>query len=264
MAATAHFLSASITKMILSANGNEIGSGTGFFVKRDNQWFLVSNWHVFSGRNRQTGQPIHSSCAIPDHCFVFTKRLDTSGLKIVKHRIALLDNDSVPLWFEHSDHGRSVDIAVLKVHADVAGCAKDILSPSGERNDMFVDLGGELFIPGYPQGFSANGEFPIWKRASLATSEEFDTNTLNPLLIDTASRSGMSGALCVAICNRDYYRKVGAGPKMEMVHLPISWKLLGVYSGRLLAKDELDTQLGQVWRKPLLIEILEQGKRVSP
>ena len=44
-----------------------IGSATGFFYKREDRFFLVSNWHVFSGRDPYTGQSLcKKTAAIPD------------------------------------------------------------------------------------------------------------------------------------------------------------------------------------------------------
>ncbi|SDF78081.1 Trypsin-like peptidase domain-containing protein [Celeribacter baekdonensis] len=264
MAATAHFLTPSLTQLTLLAKEQEIGSGTGFFVKHGTQWFIVSNWHVFSGRNPRTGQPRHSSCAIPDECIAVKREMRDHRLVVIKHKLKLLDENENPLWLDHPEHGQNVDIAALKVNQNTVGIARNILSVDGHQEDMFVDLGGDLFIPGYPQGYSEQGSFPIWKKATLATSPEFDPLPINPLIVDTASREGMSGSPCLAICNDSYYRKVDGGPKMELIHKPICWKLLGVYSGRLTAKDALDTQLGRVWRTALIIDIISGCQCARP
>ena len=68
MPGTANLLNLSITKIELLCNDHPLGNATGFFLKYQSNWFLVTNWHVFSGRDPESGQPKHKSCAVPDAC----------------------------------------------------------------------------------------------------------------------------------------------------------------------------------------------------
>jgi hypothetical protein len=57
MPGTANLLTLSITKIELLCKDHLLGKATGFFLKYQSNWFLVSNWHVFSGRDPKSGQP---------------------------------------------------------------------------------------------------------------------------------------------------------------------------------------------------------------
>src|SRR4051812_43799972 len=59
----------SVTSLYLKlyAKGNQLSTATGFVVEHHGRRFLVSNWHVFSGRNADTDQPLDSkTAAVPD------------------------------------------------------------------------------------------------------------------------------------------------------------------------------------------------------
>jgi len=45
-------------------------------------------------------------------------------------------------------------------------------SEAAHDPDMFIDLGEDLFLPGYPLGFAASGFLQFGRRASLASSLE--------------------------------------------------------------------------------------------
>src|SRR4051812_7501865 len=59
----------SVTSLYLKlyANGQQLSTATGFVVEHGGRRFLISNWHVFSGRNADTGEPLDSkTAALPD------------------------------------------------------------------------------------------------------------------------------------------------------------------------------------------------------
>ena len=61
--------------------------------------------------------------------------------------------------------------------------------------------GDDCFVLGYPKNIDAGLDLPLWKRASIASEPSIDHGGLPRLLIDTATRKGMSGAPIVAISN---------------------------------------------------------------
>ena len=50
--------------------------------------------------------------------------------------------------------GQEVDVASLPIEVEQVGLAKDLLDQGGHDPDMFIDLGEDLFLPGYPLGFA--------------------------------------------------------------------------------------------------------------
>ncbi|MNO67538.1 hypothetical protein D3C76_583440 [compost metagenome] len=255
MAATGLFLSPSISKLELYCGDASLGTATGFFYKKDDFWFMVTNWHVLSGRYPKNGQPRHHSTAVPDRCRFTYYELAGESLETKSVTYFLYHpEDGSPRWFQHPDHGQEVDVAVFQIDPQHLGQAKNI---AGEQDSsMFMDLGQEVFIPGFPLGLSGDGLFAIWKRASIASSLEFGEGQNKKFLVDTASREGMSGSPCLAIANWKYYSMNPATGKVVVVDKPLSWRLLGVYSGRLNPSDSLEAQIGVIWRENLIEELL--------
>lgn len=233
----------------------ELSRATGFYYRLDDYWYIITNWHVLSGRDPRTGQPRHSSGAVPDRCRFYSARLTENGMAWTSITYNLVHDGKV-VWLQHPTEGQSVDVAALKIEAFQRGIAKDLQSPDGHDPEMFMDLGAEVFLPGYPLGLSGPGLMPIWKRGSIASSLEFGEGVTTRFLVDTASREGMSGSPCLALCNWRYYRLDRQTGKMAVIERPLSWRLLGVYSGRINPSDGLEAQLGIVWRETLIPEIL--------
>lgn len=256
MAATANFLAFTFTRLELLAEGKVIGSATGFFIRRREGWAIATNWHVLSGRDPRSGQPRHSSGAVPSICrYYVAERLDHQILW-VPHELPLVNFDTGGFtWLQHPRDGQSVDIGVVPLLNPYVGVAKDLLDESGHDENMFVDLGGEVFLPGYPQGLSSGG-IAIWKRGSLASSLEYGEGIDRRFYVDTATREGMSGAPCLAVSNWQHYRLDRITGKVEVIRRPLSWRLLGIYSGRLNPSDSFEAQIGVVWRERLLFEVL--------
>ena len=80
-------------------DGKAVGHATGFFYRKGDQLYLVSNWHVFSGRNTYTGQSSHGSgFAIPDAISLLVHRREYPKYEI--HTLPLFDGDHAT-WIQH-------------------------------------------------------------------------------------------------------------------------------------------------------------------
>ena len=100
----------------------------------------------------------------------------------------------------------------------------------------------DVFVLEYPFGADPPG-FPVWKRGSIASEPHLTRPGPGYMLVDTASRPGMSGAPVI----------------------PRSWsnsltRFIGVYSGRLHTKDPSDAQIGMVWPAEDIEEIIGGAK----
>lgn len=264
MAAAASWLTFSVTPLVLARGTTELSRGTGFFLKVKDQWFLVTNWHVLSGRDPRNGQPLSKTGAIPDTCHFSLLSYDGKNLVWFRKEFSLGD----PLagsarWQQHAEHGQAVDIGVVAISDPMPLQVRDMLDPEGHDDHMWVDLGGEVFLPGYPLGLTAGGAMPVWKRGSLASSTEFGDGVTKYVLIDTATREGMSGSPCLAISKGTYFRRASDSMKMTRVDDPFRWRLMGIYSGRINPSDSFEAQLGIVWRKELIMETIEAGSSAT-
>lgn len=264
MAATAQFLTPTITKLELLAGGKVIASATGFFLKHGNNWAIATNWHVLSGRNPVGGQPRHPSGAVPEVCAYLAFEIVDERLVASRRMVSLGDALlGSATWLQHPTEGQDVDIAILPIRDGRVGLAKDLYEPGAYDPDMLIDVGAELFIPGYPLGLAAPGGFAIWKRASLATSLELGEGVDRYCYVDTATREGMSGAPCLAISNWRHYRLNRETGQVAVINEPMSHRLIGVYSGRRNPSDNFEAQIGTVWRESLLRAILINGVPAS-
>jgi hypothetical protein len=82
-----------------------------------------------------------------------------------------------------------------------------------------------------------------------------DIDGLPKMLADTATRKGMSGSVVLA----DHFilgpYKLADGTDMPQSFISRRQSILGVYSGRLGA-DHIQAQLGIVWKKRVIDEII--------
>jgi hypothetical protein len=217
---------------------------TGFFWKHGHQCFLVSNWHVFSGRNARTGQPLEPHGGCPDR-LQFVVHRDLGGGKSVMDALQInIQREGQNLWLEHPLHGQRVDVAAIPLGEQFSFA--DVLNAQSvpETADLRIDVGQELFILGYPLEPKLTDSLPVWKRGTIASEPNYDVSQLPQLLIDSATRPGMSGSFVFARSLMGYVSESGR----QALNAGHFYRRIGVYSGRLGA-DEIDkVQLGVVWR----------------
>ncbi len=253
-------------KLKTSTNGQEVSVATGFFYRHNGRSFLITNFHVVSGRNPTTGAILHPHGIVPDTLIlaVATSTAQHTSPQMLQWTWRQLplytEGDSPkPIWTEHPQHGRRFDAVAIalpgleETRITAANDPKLGLEPIRLYPSM------DAFVLGYPRGMSGGGHFPIWKRATIATEPDFDLDGLPRFYIDTATREGMSGAPV-------YAQEVGYWlPEGETDELKASIgkgrRFVGVYSGRLGAADEFKAQLGIVWKESALISLVESVPR---
>lgn len=234
-------------------NEESLGNATGFIWRRGERFYLVTNWHVITCRHFPTGENLHNQGARPNRLRAFFNvGLQQFGKQ--EHLISIRDEDARPQWLVHS--GRRVDVAVLPLPYD----GKDpvfALNPINgtEDPDLFVGVGMDCFILGYPFGVVPPG-YPVWKRGSIASEPDLIRMTGDHMLVDTASRPGMSGAP-VIVRTWGYHLLDDGGTEVDEYARS---RFVGIYSGRLAAQP-MEAQIGMVWGGYLIDEIIAGGQR---
>lgn len=149
-------------------------------------------------------------------------------------------------------------MAAIDVTTTVAGL--HISHANEVEADAVLDphVSQEVFVLGFPLGMITGVPAPVCKCASVASDPNFDPDGLPKLFIDTATRPRMSGSVVLArhtILGKAFPRKNGteSEPVLQLD------TVLGVYSGRLGAGD-LEAQLGIVWRRNAIVEIILHGR----
>lgn len=241
----------------LRANGNELRrTATGFVWRRHDKNYLVTNWHVVTGRNAQTGEIDPSVPARPDTLRAY---FNTRTMDYWKHErdVRLRDDDHRPLWFVHPIHQRKRDVVAIPL--DIPDDDPDIkLYPINAacHDDLVIGIGMDVFVLGYPFGFELPG-FPVWKRGSIASEPDLAQLGDGYLLVDTASRPGMSGA---PVIHRSWGSHILSNGSMVSDSMART-KFIGVYSGRRHTHSSSDAQLGMVWPRQNIEDIIDVGKR---
>ena len=249
---------------IRMAYGSETTSlGSGFFWNDGTSSYIVTNWHVLTGRHPITHQPLTEDGCIPNRILYnkFWRGSLNSFYSVVQ---PIYQEDGRALFFEHPRFRSEVDICVLPV--DVSAHMEDHPAPAVEAvtnclnsvpldDDIPTEIGSDVFILGFPLGLLKTGPYPIWKRGSIASEYIFDVDRRPCFLIDTATREGMSGS--PVLLRRQ--------PNPRVIGLT-SWeqprtRFLGVYSGRHIGA-EMEAQLGIVWRSYLIDEIISARQPV--
>ena len=239
--------------------GARLGEATGFFCQFRARTFLVTNWHVVSGRHFQTRQALHYSRALPGaltvHAYV-TRTGHGAGIpsSSTAFRLTLLDNEGRPRWLEHPLFGADIDVIALDIGTAL---------PQGTRV-CHIDLESELaaqlhlavmdqaFVTGFPlQASTTPNSLPIYKSGTIA-SEPAVFDSQPRFYIDGKTKTGMSGS---PVMVKRKAEQRGEDPRAVIEDL----RFVGVYSGRDRQEpSEFEAELGIVWPfKECLLPILE-------
>jgi len=230
-----------------------LGGATAFLWHRfDNRLSLVTNWHVVSGRNHETGEVTHKQGGIPDHLRVHVPLLDRARPPLIV-KVPTVDDDGNPLWVEHPTHGREVDIAGLDVELPSIDVVALMPMNAIRTVPLKQRIGMPVFILGYPFGRLGIG-MPVWKQGTFA-SEPYLTPGMDHrfLIVDTASRPGMSGSPVIQRAHGQIEVEVGHG---RMADGDGASNFIGIYSGRFHTNDAADAQLGRVWPAVFVRELV--------
>lgn len=246
-----------------------LSNASGFLWLHGSRRFLVTNWHVLSGRNALTGKPMRKDAGIPDSLKFFSYRRhgipspEEHNFKVdyVPVLVPLQDEiTGAPRWLEHPIYGRRVDVAAIDVTDVVGDLHYDCANRLEGDKPKYLDPGQDVFILGYPFGRTPGAVAPVWKRGSIALDPTLNPDGLPKMLVDTATREGMSGSLVIArfpVPEHDTRRFDDPRPIYHKEYPSV----IGVYSGRHY--PDLDkAQLGIVWKRVTVEAIVDGG--VSP
>lgn len=273
-----------LIRMEFAETGTEMALGTGFIYEHLNFYYLITNGHCVTGINSETrtrishhaGYPtvikvgvrirdagyieqklIEHSQTDPSFSTVDREQLIHDSLKSEKLTVKLYEDEfhTKPTWFIHHKHGYLVDVIAIPICEKKEIPAHIHLYPlNAFPFECEPEVSDDVFILGYPFGITDPLEYPIWKKGSIATEPSIAFKGLPRMLIDTATRSGMSGSPVVI-------KRTGVHPSQgNDERFGTAAGFVGVYSGRYgVEKDSLnkeDVQLGIVWRKEVIEEIL--------
>lgn len=222
-----------------------MGSGTGFFCEFKKQVFLVSNYHVVTGKKPHTDEIIHNSGAVPGRInfdFETIKDLENGSKKHTQHNasIKLFNSKDEPVWNEHPHYKNKCDVVIIKLSNEFQEQIPDgnrISTIDIERAlayDAHLHVMDNVFITGFPLPKEKTfTKYPIYKFGKIASEPE-DLQNGHQFYVDAKTKPGMSGS---PIIQKEEGKMVKNGNKMSFTKDRINF--IGIYSGRAeKPKDE--------------------------
>lgn len=211
------------------AGARLLTGASGFFFRRDDRLFLVTNAHVLSDA---------PSAHAPDRIEI-ELHTDTRDLTRYATFSMPLYEKGLALWRQAADTGGPVDIATLEIQTAhlpegsvLQAFDESHLAPRGED----VAVGDNLTVIGFPLGFHDTvHHLAVARSASIASAYGVRFQQKGYFLTDARTHRGSSGAPVVR-------RRLGSDPDQRLSLT--SWQLLGVHSTRMdmrtrdLLKDE--------------------------
>lgn len=240
--------------------GDCMGKGTGFVVVHEGDPYLITNRHNLAGRRSDTDKILDDYDRVPTQVGL-TLMSSMAPLKWRRLVVDLRDDDGHPLWFEHPSFGRRVDVVALSLR-EVKGLWLDYrlfphqLTDAFEPRKLRTRPTDPVSIIGFPYGKFSHGSLPIWSRGYIASEISLDYDGLPRFLIDARTTSGQSGSPVIAYAPRGPATLADGSVINSTDEIT---NLLGVYSGRI----SRGTDIGMVWRLPLIEEIIE-GRLINP
>ena len=252
----------------------------------------MTNWHVVTGIDANTGKRISNHKGSPSGLIIHPG-INVSGNEAhykLSLSIALYDAKQKPRWYEHPEYGKGVDVVAIGINPEEIQKLIPLGEPESEpiyvNNEELgsgqtakMQTSDDVFIIGFPFGLGHKGRgleglVPLWKRGTIASAPSIDYDDMPKFLVDTASRPGMSGSP-VFFMRYDLQHSQGAWA-FKRVH-----EFCGIYSGRIRKpndesdtqceckckkckereSDELDTQLGIVWKREVIAETIKAKKK---
>jgi hypothetical protein len=232
-----------------------LASGTGFIHEQDGAAYLITNWHNVARRDPASGACLSKRLATPDT--ITTQFRDPSQVGTSRREHLKLYRDNAmrePAWYEHPTFGRKVDVVALPLSDQIRSKYRLFPINAIEFDSGFKEeVADDAFVVGYPFADITYASLPIWKRASLASEPDIDVDQLPKMLIDTATRAGLSGSP-VIVQRVGIHGGTGGVLSADTIFGRIR-NFVGIYSGRI-GDDELKAQLGIVWKARVISEIV--------
>jgi|SRR6266498_4829951 len=229
---------------LFSRNGGCLKPASGFVIEVDNQYYLITNWHVVSGAQKELDmKPYLLKTSVHIHGGAGEKAAPLwMGIR-KKITVQLYDDNDSPKWIEHQTHDERqhiVDIVALPIQVDLtlllfSGKLPGIVMEKGswaENTDYWTKVSAipisaidtdveygppdTVHIIGYPFGWEPDGtdrtSSAFWRTGFIASEiYEPGMRRANTFFVDPSPPEGMTGSPVV-------------GMKNDRI------KLLGVYS----------------------------------
>lgn len=222
-------------------------TGSGFILVHKSVNYLITNWHMVTGRHPDTNQPIsNTGAADPSALGIWLHASSGLGNWVLKTEYLIDPSTGNRRWIEHPN-GRQVDVVALPL-SSYPDITMYPLDQNLANTDLIISPSEPVSIIGFPLGLVSVGKFPIWKTGHIASDIDLDYGGRQVFLIDATTKSGMSGSPVIA--RRTGYIHTSTSSSVQLGGSVT--RFLGIYSGRI--HDQSD--VGMVWKPGVLNELL--------
>lgn len=232
-----------------------LATATGFTVHMPSgARYLITNYHVLSGKRPDTGAPVNPAGHLPDRVLVALPQLNRGAPSMLwrAHVQSLLDGDGRRTWAEHPTHGHRFDVVALPL-CPLPEELGLFLEATGAQ-DVGIFPGSTVSIVGFPHGLAGPALSAIWKTGAVASEPDLQVDGDDFFWVDANTRSGMSGSPVIARRFGSYLTRSGG----SVMTPGLVDRLVGVYAGR--APEAVDMTLGRVWRWSGVEELLRHAE----
>ena len=252
-----------VTRLRVLNKDSDLGHATGFFfngaVNGTQVHYLVTNWHVISGRSTVAPHRALHKNGIPDRIaaslLLRTPPKGHENSLVFQEVLIPLYRGREPLWRQHS-LGPKVDIAVIDLGAATAPYQVCGITDHANDHDMAIQIASDICVLGYPHGFAQFLQTPIWKSGTIASEPHQEEKDEPPrFVIDATTRKGMSGSPVILRAKTHYLSESG-----QVVEKPGAMRFIGVYAGRpTRTADAEATEIGFVYKSGALEQLIRDG-----
>ena len=212
-----------------------IGRATGFVLKKDENYYLVTNRHVVLTCAEDTSTDDVGGWICADKLRILHNTAGHLGDWFWVEE-SLYDENKHHRWLEHPTLGAAADLVALPLK-NISGVQFYPLDLSLRNTDVELAPGDPVNVVGFPFGETQGGGLPIWKSGTIASDLDINYGGKAKFLVDATARSGMSGSPVYARRFGSYQSKSGTS------HTGNATKFLGVYS-----EENQALELGAVWK----------------
>lgn len=143
-------ITAYIETYYFNPNGEESikSHATGFFVKKDGELYLISNWHVFSGLNPSNPTELNTVPSAPHYLKIFIPS-KTKNNFLTEFKLSLYNKNLAPVWLEHQ-LGCVIDIAAYELPIWLEDFFYFFPVNEIKSSNLQISVAKDVFILGYP------------------------------------------------------------------------------------------------------------------
>lgn len=224
-----------------SRKGHLLWSGTGFFVKVNTKYFLITNNHIVGGEFYiNEYKELHknkypSKDSFPDSLKVRLYDKVLYSYRVLSIPLLTKENSNwIKFWENEINKQNLLDVVAIPLtYSDVNNFGSTtILDSSYLQPYLILNPSSELNVVGFPFGFGGTANlYPVWKRGTIASEPNLISTGISTFLIDATTRAGMSGSP-VFFRGTNYVVYDPTERENAITEGPLSTFLIGIYSAQ--------------------------------